>query len=102
MIKVEVAYAMPNEQKIISVNVNENTTIFEAVIQSKIVEAFPEIDVETAPMGIFSKSVKDVKNTLVREGDRIEIYRPLIADPKEIRARKAAEKAKQEKANQNS
>lgn len=98
MMKVEVAYARPDEQKIVSLQVAEICTVYEAVIQSRIVEHFPEIDPETHPMGVFGKSVKDPKSTQLHAGDRVEIYRPLLADPKEVRARKAAEKAKAEKA----
>lgn len=97
MFRVEVAYALPDEQKIISVQVHPETTVHEAIILSKIHDFFPQIDLLTDPVGIFGKAVKDPKSTLVREGDRIEIYRPLLADPKEIRARKAAEKAAKEK-----
>lgn len=98
MMTVEVAYALPDEQKIVSVQVSENCTVYEAVIQSRIVEYFPEIDPDNAPMGVFGKAVKDPKSAQLHAGDRVEIYRPLLADPKEIRARKAAEKAKAEKA----
>lgn len=93
MIRVEVAYALPDEQKIISLNVHPQTTIYEAIIQSKIHDAFPQINLETDSIGVFGKAVKEPKSTTVREGDRIEIYRPLLADPKVVRARKAAEKA---------
>lgn len=98
MIRVEVAYALPDEQKIIALNVHPETSVYEAIIQSKIHDFFPQINVETDPVGVFGKAVKDPKSTEVREGDRIEIYRPLLADPKEIRARKAAEKAAKEQA----
>ncbi len=93
MIRIEVAYALPDEQKIISLNVHPETTVHEAIVQSKIHELFPQINLDTDPVGIFGKAVKTPKVTTLREGDRIEIYRPLLADPKEIRARKAAEKA---------
>lgn len=98
MIRVEVAYALPDEQKIIVIKVHPETTVREAIIQSKIHEYFPQINVESDPVGIFGKVIKNPETTTVRDGDRIEIYRPLLADPKEIRARKAAEKAAKEKA----
>ncbi|WP_409524744.1 RnfH family protein [Nitrincola sp. MINF-07-Sa-05] len=98
MMTVEVAYALPDEQKIVSLQVDEVCTVYEAVIQSRIVEHFPDIDPDSNPMGVFGKSVKDPKSVQLHPGDRVEIYRPLLADPKEIRARKAAEKAKAEKA----
>ena len=95
--KVEVAYALPHEQKIIALQVEDDCTARQAVVRSGIVELFPEIDPEAAPMGIFGKSIKDPGSTVLREGDRVEIYRPLIADPKEVRARRAA-KMKAQKA----
>ncbi len=94
---VEVAYALPKEQKIVTLKVSDECTAYEAVIKSGIVELFPEINPESDPMGIFAKAIKDPKTTVLREGDRIEIYRPLIADPKEARAKRAAKmKAKKE------
>ncbi|WP_286236671.1 RnfH family protein [Neptuniibacter halophilus] len=94
---VEVAYALPTEQKIISLNVAEECTAYEAVIKSGIAEMFPQIDPENDPMGIFAKAIKDPKTTVLKEGQRVEIYRPLIADPKEARAKRAAKmKAKKE------
>ena len=98
MIRVEVAYALPEEQKIIALNVHEGTTVHEAVVLSRISEYFTGIDPDNDPVGIFGKAVKDPYTTELRAGDRVEIYRPLLADPKEIRARKAAEKAAKAKA----
>lgn len=101
MIRVEVAYALPNSQKIIAMDVVPGITAFEAVEQSGIVGAYPEIDLASAKMGIFgqalgTKGLKPAKEHVLEEGDRVEIYRPLIADPKEVRKRRAA-KAKEEK-----
>lgn len=95
--KVEVAYALPHEQKVIALQVEEGCTAQQAVVRSGIVELFPEIDPLTAPMGIFGKAIRDPASTALRDGDRVEIYRPLIADPKEVRARRAA-KLKAQKA----
>lgn len=92
MIKVEVAFALPKKQKIIALQVEEGTTVYEAVVQSKIVEIFPEIDVEKTPVGIFGKGVRKPKEEVLKDGDRVEVYRPLLADPKEVRARRAAKK----------
>ena len=94
---VEVAYALPTEQKIITVTVPDECTVYDAVIKSGIAELFPQIDPENDPMGIFAKAVKNPKEALLKEGQRVEIYRPLIADPKEARAKRAAKmKAKKE------
>lgn len=90
MITVEVAYALPSEQKIIALQVEEGSTAFEAVAKSRIAEIFPQIDIKNDPMGIFGKAIKDPKTEVLNAGDRIEIYRPLIADPKEARAKRAA------------
>jgi len=96
MIEVEVAYALPHEQKIIALQVAEDCSVYEAVIQSRIAEVFPQIDVENDPMGIFGKAIRNPKDTVIKPGQRVEIYRPLIADPKAARA-KRAEKAKAQK-----
>ena len=90
MIKVEVAYALPTEQKILSVQLEEGASAYDAVIRSGIVQLFPEIDPETIPMGIFAKAIAAPKTTALKDGDRVELYRPLIADPKEARAKRAA------------
>jgi putative ubiquitin-RnfH superfamily antitoxin RatB of RatAB toxin-antitoxin module len=98
VINVEVAYALPTEQKIIVLQVEEGTTVYDAVVRSRIAELYQQIDINSDPMGIFSRAIKDPKAEVLRDGDRVEIYRPLIADPKEVRARRAAE-AKAKKAN---
>ncbi|UZE96835.1 RnfH family protein [Alkalimarinus alittae] len=91
-IKVEVAYATPDAQKIIVVEVPEGTTMYDAVVQSGIVGAFPQINIDTDKMGIFGKAVKNSKDHQLIEGDRVEIYRPLIIDPKQARLNRAAKK----------
>ncbi|WP_417223417.1 RnfH family protein [Amphritea sp.] len=96
MINVEVAFALPNEQKIVSLQVEEGCSAYDAVAQSRIAEIFPQIDIEHDPMGIFGKAIADPKNYILKPDQRVEIYRPLIADPKEVRARRAA-KAKAER-----
>jgi len=102
-IPVEVAYALPDKQKIISLLVEPGTTAFLAAEKSRIVDHFPELDLESAKMGIFgqalgTKGLKPAKEHVLQPGDRVEIYRPLISDPKEVR-RKRAEKAKQQNEN---
>lgn len=79
-IRVEVAYARPDRQVIIPVEVPEDATLEQALILSRIQERCPEIDLVTAEVGIFAKLSK--LSSRLRPGDRIEIYRPLIADPK--------------------
>ena len=97
-ILVEVAYALPEKQKIVELSVTVGTTAYEAVQQSNITDFFPGLDIENAKMGMFgqafgAKGLKPVKEHELQAGDRVEIYRPLISDPKEVRRRRA-EKAK--------
>ncbi len=88
-INVEVAYALPEKQVIVPMNVELGTTIGGAIVQSGIMLEFPELDVEHSEVGIFSKAA--AMTTVLADGDRVEIYRPLIADPKEVRRKRAAE-----------
>jgi len=88
-INVEVAYALPEKQRIIAVNVDDGTTIGGAIVQSGIMNEFPELDVEHSDVGIFGKAA--AMTTVLSDGDRVEIYRQLIADPKEVRRKRAAE-----------
>ncbi|WJW76450.1 RnfH family protein [Thiohalobacter sp. IOR34] len=87
-IEVEVAYARPDKQRIIRLQVPAGTTLEQAVELSAIRKEFPEIDLAKQAVGIFGKLKKP--DTVLREGDRVEIYRPLIADPKEVRKQRAA------------
>jgi putative ubiquitin-RnfH superfamily antitoxin RatB of RatAB toxin-antitoxin module len=91
---VEVAYAKPQEQLIISVELVAGSTCRQAIEQSGILEHFPEIDLEQLKVGIFGK-LKPLDHVL-QAGDRVEIYRPLIADPKEVRKKRAAAKTAKE------
>ncbi len=84
------AYAKPEKQMIIPVDVDESCTVEQAIVLSKIEKQFPEIDLENSKVGIFGKAVK--LTDVLREKDRVEIYRPLIADPKESRRARAAKK----------
>ncbi len=91
MIHVEVVYALPHEQRVFNLIVNKNETVEEIIRQSGVLELYPEVDLSKNKVGVFSRNVK--LDATVRDRDRIEIYRPLLADPKEIR-RKRAEQAK--------
>ncbi|WP_277458171.1 MULTISPECIES: RnfH family protein [Methylococcus] len=88
--QVEVAYARPDVQVIIPVCVAEGVSAAEAIQTSGVLEKFPEIDLAVNKIGIFGK-VCGLDQPL-RQGDRVEIYRPLIADPKESRRQRAARK----------
>ncbi|MDX1636005.1 MAG: RnfH family protein [Marinobacter sp.] len=91
--KVEVAYATPEKQRIIALEVADGTTAVEAVRQSGITEVFPEIDPDSNDMGIFGKVIKSPAEHPLRDGDRVELYRPLKIDPKQARLNRARKKA---------
>ena len=92
MIQVEVAYATPALQKIITLSVPEGTSVFDTACESGIEKFFPEINYDTIHMGIFGKVVKKPKEQAIRVGERVELYRPLIIDPKQARLNRAAKK----------
>ncbi len=87
--RVEVAYAKPDEQVILEVNGKVGMTVRQAVEASGILKRFAEIDLDNTDMGVFGKLAR--KDAVLSPGDRVEIYRPLIADPKEQRKKRAAE-----------
>ncbi|MDO5059654.1 MAG: RnfH family protein [Neisseria sp.] len=91
-ITVEVAYGTVERQFLQEMRVSDGTTARQAVLQSRLAAEFPEADLN-APLGIFGKAVKD--DTVLREHDRVEVYRPLLIDPKEARRKRVA--GKQEK-----
>lgn len=97
-INIEVAYALPSKQKIIKLSILEGTTVAEAVRESGIDLEFPDLDLDAAKLGIFGKAIRSPSNEVPREGDRIEIYRPLLIDPKQARANRAAKNAKDKSA----
>ncbi|WP_417567710.1 RnfH family protein [Marinobacter sp.] len=93
MIEVEVAYARPDRQAIVPVKVPEGTTALQAAKLSGITDIFPEIDVDATDMGVFGKVIKDPAAHELRDGDRVELYRPLKIDPKQARLNRANKKA---------
>lgn len=93
LIHVEVVYALPNVQKVIKLAVTSEMQVQQIIEQSGVLALYPDIDLKKNKVGVYSRNVK--LDALVQDGDRIEIYRPLLADPKEIR-RKRAEQAKKE------
>lgn len=86
---VEIAYALPQKQLIVPVRFYSGMTAEQAIQASGILMKFPEIDLSVNQIGIFGKLSK--LDTMLRHLDRVEIYRPLIADPKEVRKQRAAE-----------
>lgn len=90
-IHVEVVYALPNVQRVLSLSVPDTATVEEIILRSGILQMCPDIDLRVNRVGVYSRMVK--LSERVHDGDRIEIYRPLLADPKEMR-RLRAERAK--------
>jgi putative ubiquitin-RnfH superfamily antitoxin RatB of RatAB toxin-antitoxin module len=88
LITVEVAYATPEQQQIIALDVPANTTVETAIRLSGLLTSFPEINLSATAVGIFGK-VSEL-NQVLKTGDRVEIYRPLLHDPKEARRQRAA------------
>ena len=89
MLTVEVAYALPEKQKIVVLKVVEGTSAQQAAEQSGIVNHFDGLDLSQSRMGIFGKAIGDPSSYVLSDGDRVEIYRPLKADPKEARKQRA-------------
>ncbi len=88
-IHIEVVYALAHEQTLLKLSVPAGTTLIEGVRLSGITNKYPDIDLAKSKFGIFSKLSK--ADVVLRDKDRIEIYRPLIADPKEVRRKRAEE-----------
>lgn len=89
-ITVEVAYALPDQQRIIRLTVPKGTTVLEAARLSGLAEHFPGLDVEQCAMGVFGKLVPKPAERVLGAHERVELYRPLVADPKEVRKQRAA------------
>ena len=90
-ITVEVVYALPEKQYLLKVSVAEGSIVEQVITASGILELRTDIDLAKNKVGIFSRPVK--LTDTVSEGDRVEIYRPLIADPKELRRQRAEKSA---------
>jgi hypothetical protein len=93
-IKVEVVYALPEKQYLRQVKLAQGSTVKQAIEGSGLLELRDDIDLDKNKVGIFSRPVKLTDE--VSEGDRVEIYRPLIADPKELRRQRAERSANKE------
>ena len=89
MISIEVCYALPTKQELISVKLPQGATLLQALEASGLLQKYPDIDLKKNKFGIYAKLSKP--DSLLRDRDRVEIYRPLIADPKEVRKQRAAE-----------
>ncbi|KAA8736279.1 RnfH family protein [Pseudomonas koreensis] len=100
VIEIEVVYAAVDRQILRTLSVPEGTTVRETVLKSGIGDEFPELDLSECPLGVFGKVIADPQVRLIQAGDRIEIYRPLLADPKEVRRLRAAKAAEAKARNQ--
>jgi len=88
-IQIEVVYPLPQKQEIFTVSLPADATVRQAIDESGVLQKYPEIDLAKNKFGIFAKLAKP--DTPLRDRDRVEIYRPLIADPKEVRKQRVAE-----------
>ncbi len=93
LITVEVVYALADEQHLLPLQVPAGTTARQAVERCGLTATFAELDPQTCPLGIFGKALADPQARVLEDGDRVEIYRSLLADPKEVRKLRAAKAA---------
>ncbi len=100
LIDVEVVYAAIDRQRLLAFSVAQGTSVRAALLASGIGKEFPKLDLTSCPVGIFGKQVADPQNRVLQAGERIEIYRPLLADPKEIRRQRAAKAAEAKRQSQ--
>jgi putative ubiquitin-RnfH superfamily antitoxin RatB of RatAB toxin-antitoxin module len=91
-IQVEVVLAMPGRQKLVALEIAQGSTIADAIAESGLPEMFEDFELNAARVGIFGQKAK--LDQVLRDGDRVELYRPLIADPKEVRRQRALKQAK--------
>ncbi len=86
---IEVVYALPHKQELVTLTLSPGATVRQAVEHSGLLEKYPDIDLSKNKLGVFAKLVKP--DTSLQHRDRVEVYRPLIADPKAVRKQRAAE-----------
>lgn len=89
-ISIEVVYALPDRQALLKLQLPQGTTAREAVQRSGLEDEFPGLELSTMPLGLFGKRLPSPETHVLEPGDRIELYRPLRADPKEVRKQRAA------------
>ena len=100
VMEIEVVYAAVDRQRLLALAVPQGTTVRAAVLASGIDSEFPELDLLNCPLGIFGKQVAAPTSQVLQDGDRVEIYRALLADPKEIRRQRAAKAAEAKRLSQ--
>ncbi|WP_179287552.1 RnfH family protein [Paraferrimonas haliotis] len=96
-IEVEVVYPLANEQKVFSVSLEQGATVEQAIHLSGVEKYYPDVDFSALKVGIYSRIVK--RSELLENGQRVELYRPLIADPKDVRRQRAAKAVEEGRAN---
>ena len=92
VIRVEVVFATPQKQELVTVELEEGSRLCDAIDKSGLAQKFDHFEVDPRRVGIFGKKVG--LDQVLRDGDRVEIYRPLLADPKEVRRQRALMQAK--------
>lgn len=97
LINIEVVYALPEEQILFGLSIDDKHSVIDAIHLSGIMKQYPEINLDTCAIGIYGKRLTNISQYILQAGDRIEIYRSLLVDPKEAR-RKRAEKIANKKA----
>jgi putative ubiquitin-RnfH superfamily antitoxin RatB of RatAB toxin-antitoxin module len=90
-IHIEVVLAMPDQQELLALDIASGSTVAEAIEQSALIDSFDGVELDLSMVGIFGHKVS--AEQVLRDGDRVEIYRPLIADPKEVRRQRAIKQA---------
>ena len=90
LIEVELVYALPDRQTLLKLSVPEGTTARQLALSGALAEQHPELDPEQVPLGIFGKALSNPEQRVLEAGERVEVYRPLLADPKEVRKQRAA------------
>lgn len=90
-ITIEVALAMPERQELIALEISIGSTVADAIKQSAVLELFDGVELDPAKVGVFGRNAS--MDDVLRDGDRVEIYRSLIADPKEVRRQRALKQA---------
>lgn len=86
-IKVRIIYALPDIQRYFNVELEQGSTVLQAIEKSNLLQYYPELDLHSSKVGVYSNLVS--LDYVVNDGDRIEIYRPLVADPKALRQKRA-------------
>lgn len=91
-LNIEIAYATEKQQDILKITIPKNSKIIDAIKSSSILEKHPEIDITNLAVGVFGKRIYEIENYVIKNNDRIEIYRPLLKSPNQKRLERAKNK----------